>query len=124
MKTDSTENMLVGSRTTEKHGDGGNEETENNSGRKQKSILVIEEMPTECIECQFCRILADDKPTETRCILTAKRNEDGVNTRAEWCPLKPLPEKMIAEMVMGNKFAEGCVHGWNDCIDAITGETE
>ena len=38
--------------------------------------------------------------------------------------LRPLPEKMIPEMVMGNKFAEGCVQGWNDCIDEITGETE
>ena len=39
-------------------------------------------------------------------------------------PIKPLPEKMIPEMVMGNKYAMGCVQGWNDCIDAITGETE
>lgn len=39
-------------------------------------------------------------------------------------PIKPLPKRMIPEMVMGNKFAEGCVHGWNACLDAITGETE
>lgn len=32
---------------------------------------------------------------------------------------RPLPEKMILEMVMGNKFAEGCVQGWNDCIEEI-----
>ena len=66
-----------------------------------KAILVIDEMPTECIECQFCRILADDKPTETRCILTAKRNKDGVNTRAEWCPLKPIPNEACERLVEG-----------------------
>ena len=52
MKTDSTENSLVGSRTTEKHGDGGNVETENNTDRKQKSILVID-TPTNCKECRL-----------------------------------------------------------------------
>lgn len=57
-----------------------------------KAILVID-MPTECIECEFCRVFADDKPTETHCTLTAQRNEDGVNTISKWCPLRhPLKE--------------------------------
>ena len=50
-----------------------------------------------------------------------------LNEENEWVEdvvIKPLPEKMIPEMVMGNKFAEGCVQGWNDCIDEIVGETE
>ena len=38
--------------------------------------------------------------------------------------IRPLPEKMIPEMVLGNKFAEGCVQGWNDCLEVILGETE
>jgi len=39
--------------------------------------------------------------------------------------LRPIPDKLIPEMVLGiNKFAEGCVQGWNDCIDEITGKTE
>ena len=50
MKTDSTENSLVGSRTTQKHGIGGNEETENSLDKKQKSILVID-TPNDCYEC-------------------------------------------------------------------------
>lgn len=57
-----------------------------------KAILVID-MPTECIECEFCRVFADGKPTETHCTLTAQRNEDGVNTISKWCPLRhPLKE--------------------------------
>ena len=91
-----------------------------------KAVLVIDEMPTECIECQFCRILADDKPTETRCILTAKRNEDGVNTRAEWCPLRPLPQKKETrnDIQYRGLAEEYRKEGWNECLDAITGETE
>ena len=94
-----------------------------------KAILVIDEMPTECIECQFCRVLADDKITETRCILTAKRNEDGVNTRAEWCPLKTLPQKKDIDKALAfggyeNIIQESLVRGYNACLDEITGETE
>ena len=89
-----------------------------------KAVLVIDEMPTECIECQFCRILADDKPTETRCILTAKRNEDGVNTRAEWCPLKPLPNRKEDLHYPCNEYLQAVNEGWNVCLDEITGETE
>ena len=92
-----------------------------------KAVLVIYEMPTECIECQFCRILADDKPTETRCILTAKRNEDGVNTRAEWCPLRPLPQKMTMEKALKMERC-GSIRDiyttWDACLAEITGETE
>lgn len=50
-----------------------------------------------------------------------------LNEENEWVEdivIKPLPEKMIYEIDMGDKFAEGCVQGWNDCIDEILGETE
>ena len=87
-----------------------------------EAILVIYEMPTECIECQFCRVLADDKPTETRCILTAQRNEDGVNTRAEWCPLKRMPQKKeetFAYWIAHCNDPESYICGWNDCIEEL-----
>lgn len=87
-----------------------------------RAVLVIEEMPTECIECQFCRVLADNKPTETHCLLTAKRNEDGVNTRAEWCPLRYLPQKMKHEDEIDYEY--GYIDGRNELIDEILGETE
>ena len=96
---------------------------------ENRAVLVIDEMPKECIECQFCRVFADNKPTETWCLLTAKRNEDGVNKRAEWCPLKPLPPKLDANdwhrMFSGlfsEREAKG--YGWNACIDEILGEKE
>ena len=83
-----------------------------------KSILIID-TPKNCLDCQlmvdgWCYGVKADRTQDT---ISAK-------DRTCWCPLKDLPSKMIPEMVMGNKFAEGCVQGWNDCIDTITGETE
>ena len=67
-----------------------------------KAILVIDEMPTECIECPFHRLYLDGWANEeTHCSLTAKRNKDGVNTRAEWCPLKPIPNEACQRLVEG-----------------------
>lgn len=36
--------------------------------------------------------------------------------------LKPLP--MREHGFTQGEYSNGYVHGWNDCIDAITGETE
>lgn len=80
-----------------------------------KAVLVID-MPTECIECPFCRVFADDKLTETHCTWIAKTNEDGVNTRAEWCPLKSLPQKKNTDFHPNIVYA----NGWNDCLKEIT----
>ncbi len=66
-----------------------------------KAILVIEQMPTECIECPFHRLYADGFLNETHCSLMAKRNKDGVNTRADWCPLKPIPNEACEMLVKG-----------------------
>ena len=100
-----------------------------------KAILVIDEMPTECIECPFHRLYLDGWANEeTHCSLTAKRNKDGVHTKAEWCPLKSMPmeftveklseeeqdsTKMLVEMAIMKVYADG----WNDCLKEIN-ETE
>lgn len=50
-----------------------------------------------------------------------------LNEENEWVEdvvIRPLPEKMIYEIDMGDKFAEGCVQGRNKCIDEILGEEE
>ena len=105
MKTDSTENMLVGSRTTEKHGIGGNEETENNSGRKQKSILVID-TPKNCAECKLMFLQGIG---ESIC------NAVDWEERPSWCPLKPLPEPK--DMGYPNDdYDVGFGDGWDACL--------
>lgn len=98
-----------------------------------KAVLVIEEMPTECIECPFCRVYSDCKLTETHCIWMATTNEDGINTRAEWCPLRPLPEKdeepeeEMKDFVYKDcdrmaSYFYGLIIGRNNVINEILGE--
>lgn len=78
-----------------------------------KSALVID-TPENCRSCylrgftlnlQYCRgKLKDIKDT---------------SVKPDWCPLKPLPEKMtgVAQTDHWNSIKAG----WNGCIDEITG---
>lgn len=78
-----------------------------------KSVLVID-TPENCRSCylrgftlnlQYCRgKLKDIKDT---------------SVKPDWCPLKPLPEKMtgVAQTDHWNSIKAG----WNGCIDEITG---
>lgn len=77
-----------------------------------KSVLVID-TPKYCASCAlrsgilhpFCR--------------ANRRDITDLSIRPDWCPLKPLPEKMtgVAQTDHWNSIKEG----WNECIDEITG---
>lgn len=80
-----------------------------------KSVLVID-TPKYCALCvlrsgvlhPFCRV--------------NNRDITDLSIRPDWCPLKPLPEKMtgVAQTDRWNSIKEG----WNECIDEITGEVK
>lgn len=87
-----------------------------------KSVLVID-TPENCRSCMhigtfryFCRI-------------TCKDIEDA-SVRPDWCPLKPLPEKMKLTGVYDREYFQSNGKmpsykiGWNDCIDTITKTSE
>jgi hypothetical protein len=77
-----------------------------------KSVLVLD-TPKYCASCAlrsgilhpFCR--------------ANRRDITDLSIRPDWCPLKPLPEKMtgVAQTDHWNSIKEG----WNECIDEITG---
>ena len=77
-----------------------------------KSVLVIN-MPKYCALCvlrsgvlhPFCRV--------------NNRDITDLSIRPDWCPLKPLPEKMTA--VASTDHWNSIKAGWNGCIDEITG---
>ena len=83
---------------------------------RMKAILMID-MPKNCEECS-CHF--DDSDYGMYCV-PKFRSLDYPYEKPSWCPLRPLPDKLISEMVLGNAFARGCCQGWNDCIDEITG---
>lgn len=86
-----------------------------------KALLVMD-MPGSCEECLFCdsidytcgafRILGKN--------YTYDCPEDGV---ADWCPLKPVPEKRKADVIPLSPLLKETLSeyskGWNACIDKI-----
>lgn len=72
-----------------------------------RAVLVIDEMPTDCIKCP----LADGYCWNTF----------PTKGRADECPLKLMPEKKSVELACqkeeaGNEYGAGLIVGWNDCI--------
>lgn len=77
-----------------------------------KSVLVIN-TPKYCALCvlrsgvshPFCRV--------------NNRDITDLSIRPEWCPLKPLPEKITRVAVTDHW--NSIKAGWNNCIDEIAG---
>jgi hypothetical protein len=95
--------------------------------RVSKSVLVID-TPENCLDCQFCYEL--DEGVEACCSISDDDEDASLmkkidcehgycQCKPDWCPLKPLPEKMtgVAQTDHWNSIKAG----WNQCIDAITG---
>ncbi len=75
-----------------------------------KSVLVID-TPENCGKCKFisgfwCRAMNGRRVP----------NNDVI---PNWCPLKPLPEKMTE--VDSTDYWNSIKAGWNGCINKITG---
>lgn len=75
-----------------------------------KSVLVID-TPENCGKCKFisgfwCRAMNGRRVP----------NNDVI---PNWCPLKPLPEKMTG--VASTDHWNSIKAGWNACIDEIAG---
>lgn len=78
-----------------------------------KSVLVID-TPENCGKCKFI--------SEFWCRAMNGRRVPNNDVIPNWCPLKPLPEKMtgVAQTDHWNSIKAG----WNGCIDEITGEAK
>ena len=86
-----------------------------------KSVLVID-TPESCRSCylrgftlalQYCKVESE--------------HIKDTSVKPDWCPLKPLPDKMKLTGVYGREYFQSNGKmpsykiGWNDCINAITG---
>lgn len=102
-----------------------------------KSVLVID-TPTNCYDCPFGTAYCSDLEYEGLCeladcldcneiLITEEHYDYESKSRPEWCPLKPLPEKMKVTGIYNYAYLEAGGKppsykiGWNDCIDAIAG---
>ena len=94
-----------------------------------KAVLVLDEMPNNCEECQLCKqykrvphVLDYEDTYEIFCTgidnLCLKEVPKG--DRPYWCPLKALPnerDRAINIDYMEDAFFND---GWNACLDEIT----
>lgn len=98
-----------------------------------KSVLVID-APENCYDCPFGTEYCGDSEYEGCCELAECLDSDmrliaeeyydyESESRPDWCPLKPLPEKNTTENNMTD-YQCGMVDGRNQCIDEITGEVK
>ena len=86
-----------------------------------KSILVID-TPESCRSCYLRGFML----ALQYCKVESEHIKD-TSVKPDWCPLKPLPDKMKLTGVYGREYFQSNGKmpsykiGWNDCIDAITG---
>ena len=85
-----------------------------------KAILILDKMPESCLECE---VLDNDELT----CLGMKVEYGHLNNRQYFCPLKPMPKKLLIlghyqdnELLNSEEIAYA--KGRNACIDEILGE--
>ena len=89
-----------------------------------KAILVMD-MPSDCNDCLLCRYAHNMEPfdeDEAYCekLFKSVKEEISKETKPDWCPLKPMPEKPDYPPINENSY----VAGHNACIDEILGDKE
>lgn len=80
-----------------------------------KSVLVID-TPENCGKCKFIN--------EFWCRAMGGRRVPNNDVIPNWCPLKPLPEKMIIPRGSRNTDVLDYACGYNTCINDITSEVK
>lgn len=78
-----------------------------------KGIIIVKDFPENCRDCDYFGTLC--KITNKKCNWYS---EDG---KPEWCPIKPVPEKMKLEgkYPQKDRIPPSYKVGWNACIDEI-----
>ena len=86
-----------------------------------KSVLVMDTQE-RCLDCKIGQNMSNCMETCIYCPIAEKLALDKeAETIPEWCPLRPLPERMLP--ILGQRiWMKGYTRGRNDCIDEIIGD--
>ena len=90
-----------------------------------KAILVMDNMPDKCGECECSYCDYDDPHLNLICAVVGD-NVSG-SDKPDWCPLREMPEKLPLQGDVSDlqKMLEEMRRAsWNACIDAIGGGDE
>lgn len=86
-----------------------------------KAVLVLDEMPTSCSECDYMATSSFDGHVCILKVVAENYKKIGNEIKPDWCPLRELPGKVYHENFCDNGRYD---RGWNECLDEITGESE
>lgn len=91
-----------------------------------KAVLVLDEMPTSCSECDYMATSSFDGHVCILKVVAENYKKIGNEIKPDWCPLRELPEKMniCGKYPQPNGMTPSYKIGWNDCLNEITGERE
>ena len=84
-----------------------------------KAVLILDEMPNNCSECPCC----NDGECGNQYKGDISEYLEWGKGRPSWCPLKPMPSYKAVDLNDTRDVVMFC-HGWNTCLNEITGETE
>ena len=87
-----------------------------------KAILVMDNMPDKCGECECSYCDYDDPHLNLICAVVGD-NVSG-SDKPDWCPLREMPEKLPLQGDVSDlqKMLEEMRRAsWNACIDAMIG---
>ena len=87
-----------------------------------KGIIVLDEIPEKCNQCNFWFAKAT-VPVEYRCMGLQREITENELTKKkpDWCPINQMPEKIeVLKYPHSMKFSRG----WNACLDEIEGSAE
>ena len=93
-----------------------------------KAVLVID-MPKDCYDCPLSR---EDTIYDEHVFICIGYNAEieDLSARADWCPLRPLPQKKEVDeqsldlMWWSGEHDMAYDVGYNACLKEITGEEE
>lgn len=87
-----------------------------------KKAVLLMDVPETCLDCNLCVL---DMDGSISCYYNKREicsNVGENNSRPEWCPLRPLPDrKEITETYKWEDRLPSFKCGWNWCLDEITG---
>ena len=89
-----------------------------------KAILVLNDMPSKCRDCQFYYQTHDESDDYvSKCEVLNDMTIDGFIDKYSGCPLKPAPSKKDVKNAK-TMTDLGWIDGYNACIDEILGDKE
>lgn len=87
-----------------------------------KGIIVVDDIPVICAECNFANLTQNKK--YFRCDVNGKIV---YNAKPDWCPIKEIPERkaLTGDVSNTTKMGEELVRvGFNACLDEIEGSAK